>query len=344
MKYHRGWILTPAFLALAACASFGADGGDGGDVGDAGASFDGGRDDAVTLGALTDSSTLDTSDASLTLSDSASDGGGGDGGDGGLVLPEGILAVSFRKTGMAVSPCGADFPTPGPTLQDSVTAPAATCGCTCAAPANVACSLTLTTSSTGDSTGVYYCPSGLPAPNFVLVGSGALVTYAGVEGPIGTATPAASGGACAPVPSTVTPPPAWANVAGTCLSAAPAPRLSPGPDYKLCLAKPGVVACAPGPYAERHVEYATAVDDRSCSACTCGSVSGAVCGGSATHAADVVPAGFNCFNGPPAGHMLWKGLWSYTSNLTSSGSCPHNTPVASGGVTPGDPTTFCCAP
>ena len=103
---------------------------------------------------------------------------------------------------------------------------------------------------------------------------------------IGVADPDVSGHDCAPSHEESVPPAGWTleargcvpqvaescGVSGTCIEAS---------DRRTCIWREGDATCPQGDFVEREVVYGGLVDDRSCSACTCGAVEGS-CAGTAT--------------------------------------------------------------
>lgn len=178
-----------------------------------------------------------------------------------------------------------------------------------------------------------------------------------------SAVPVVQGGTCMPTGGTATKPPAtWALGAlachgskqgGGCPSAQvclpkPANPFKP----RVCIEKPGDIECPMGSaFSKKSVYYDGLDDSRDCTGCNCGSPSGGSCEvtltlyndqavGVCTNPVGSFKAG-QCFNlsGNP-------GIYGYTDAVTkapSGSTCqPTLTTMPVGGVSPKNPTTFCC--
>jgi hypothetical protein len=122
---------------------------------------------------------------------------------------------------------------------------------------------------------------------------------------------------------------------------------------RACIAKAGDNACPAGAFSLKSVSYGDFDDTRDCSDCSCGSAVNGTCKLTVSLFSD---AALNSCNNPLA--MVESGecvdlpsnsrVGSRTAAITQApagGSCSvTGGGVASGGVTPIDPTTFCCLP
>ena len=171
----------------------------------------------------------------------------------------------------------------------------------------------------------------------------------------GTPTPT---GSCTPTPSATLPTPAWNTSARACLSQAPQTTAGcneglcqPAPSSpfhaKLCIAQHGDVSCPSDGYTEKSTLYGGATEGRSCSACSCGPVTGVTCSGSVDYWSNGT-----CNLAPQASQTLpfscvdTTGWHSFQENLTASGtpSCAPSGGQPQGSITPSDAWTFCCQP
>ncbi len=133
-----------------------------------------------------------------------------------------------------------------------------------------------------------------------------------------------------------------------CVPRPPAPF-----EPRSCIAKAGDNACPAGAFSLKSVSYGDYQDTRDCSECSCNAATGGTCKLTISLFSDVP---LNTCNIPLA--MVESGacvnlpsnprVSSRTSAVTQApagGSCSvSGGGVASGGVTPIDPTTFCCLP
>jgi len=126
------------------------------------------------------------------------------------------------------------------------------------------------------------------------------------------------------------------------------------PVYRACVYKEGDVPCEGEHYTERHVLFGDFDDQRSCTPCGCGPVSGSVCTATASIYTDAactvallggVPASSldsPCFDLTPAGEAL--GSKAMTNIKYHAGACEATGGEPQGAVVEVLPATFCCIP
>ncbi len=174
--------------------------------------------------------------------------------------------------------------------------------------------------------------------------------------------PTAAGGTCLASGGTITKSAAFAGKAHACGSPAdqgggclaqqaclprPTGAFVPG----MCVYKPGDQAC-PGSFPNKFLYYETFADNRTCSACGCGSPSGASCDATitiwGTDGCSTQGLGTLSFsaNDPPVTCVDMPGLvaveaWSGTTSITG-GQCTSTGGQVQGSLTPQNATTFCC--
>lgn len=131
------------------------------------------------------------------------------------------------------------------------------------------------------------------------------------------------------------------------------PARPPGGGFRLCIYQKGDNDCPNlGPYQEKHVFYDGFEDTRTCSACTCGPVSGSTCSTQVTIftddacstqlvAATVTASASSCHD-VPAGSAL--GSKSATAPAYEAGTCQPSGGEPMGMASPVGPSTFCCIP
>ncbi len=247
----------------------------------------------------------------------------------------------------AAPPCGGDYGAEALQAFADPDAPAAQCGCTCAT-SGVTCPssfpVNLYDSATCTGTKCDTVTMSVGTCNDLLATNCSLVKGVGpAPAPLGT---------CAPQPTSTVPKRGWKEALRACLLPAP-PRQETCGGGELCVPLPttpletrpcifraGDVACPAGLYSVKRVVYGDATDDRACSTCTCGSVTGSCttairqdCGGQPP--VSVAPCAAVT---DPSKIML------VSAPLPSGVACPAMGGTPIGGVTPTSPTTFCCIP
>lgn len=225
-------------------------------------------------------------------------------------------------------------------------APAAQCGCTCMTGA-VTCASTFPVNIYGSSTcGGSKCDT-------VTLSVGACVSvslncnFANGVGPAPTPQ-----GTCTPKPTSTVPAAGWKRTTRACVSPAP-PRQETCGSGEVCVPLPaapleprpciihsGDVACPGGLYSVKRVVYGDAKDDRACSTCTCGDLTGSCpamirkeCGGS--NPLTVTTCG--SINDP-------TNIMLVAAPQPTGASCPPVGGTPTGSMTPTSPTTLCCVP
>lgn len=172
------------------------------------------------------------------------------------------------------------------------------------------------------------------------------------------AAPTVTAGSCSPVaaPPPYAPPYSWARRARVCLPVEQGTcpeepgRCFPPPGFALCVHHPGDVDC-PAPYTAKELFHERAVDERACSACTCGAPAGnectvlasafqdGVCGVLAGALLVTSESGDGCVDVPPG-----LALGGKTAEIvaTGDGACAPSGGEPAGAVKPMDPVTVCC--
>jgi hypothetical protein len=225
-------------------------------------------------------------------------------------------------------------------------APAAQCGCTCKA-GSATCPSTFPINIYGSSTcGGTKCDT-------VTLSVGACVnvqancTFANGVGP----APAPQGD-CTAQPTATVPKAGWKRATRACLLPAP-PRPEACGAGALCVPLPGApleprpcifrtgdVACPGGVYSVKRVVYGDAKDDRACSTCTCGDLTGSCPAMIRKECASSTPLNVTTCGsiGDPTNIML------VSAPQPTGASCPPTGGTPTGSMTPTSPTTFCCVP
>lgn len=254
--------------------------------------------------------------------------------------------VLVSGPGAAAAPiCPGSAPTTAFVTRSGWSGEPATCRCACADPsaAQLTCSaasLRTSSSCSGGSThttvAANQCKSisALPSTGSWLASA---VTFTGA-------------GTCAPQPTVATPPVEWAEAHRGCASGPPiacaggicAPSVEEG--QRLCVYIEGEASCPIG-FAERILTAEDVLDERGCSACTCGAVEGActgavqitsACSGTPTLHASIPLGGCTSARAAAGTHHL-RGAFS------ASGSCPASAVSPEGELTPQQVRTVCCA-
>lgn len=187
---------------------------------------------------------------------------------------------------------------------------------------------------------------------------------AGVVGSVTVAPLALNERGCTPVltPRGSTEDPGWHTFAFDCTSSAGGTCPSTGETctptapmgFRQCVTIEGDMDCPSAsfnPYTEKHVFYTSATDTQACSACDCASAPGScsatlslyansTCSGAVLGAVTVTSDTPGCVTAAGATvQSQSSGPATYTP-----GTCQPSGGVASGTVTPGEPSTFCCLP
>jgi hypothetical protein len=251
-------------------------------------------------------------------------------------VPAGWSGPVELAVGSAAPPtCGSAYQGSSWVSYDGLSAPDATCGCTCDAPTGFTCSVEVTSVVTPGCT----VPTGPP------------MAYASGQCDVGgynnVSTPTVAGGACQPNGSAAVPPTSWSGEARAC-----APTQAPGlcsqgvcmpaldPTFLLCIEQAGDQACPSG-YPNKRTEYASVSDTRGCSACTCGAPSGISCGGRWTWYSDR-----NCQTALASSSLPANCTGSNQSAeyqaAPSGGSCGASGSSPTGSAQGAGAQTFCC--
>lgn len=263
-------------------------------------------------------------------------------------VPSGWSGPVAMSSGASTPPtCGSDYPTqttPG-LLMDNLSAPPATCGCSCQSSAIVSCSL-----ATLNAFGFGTCAGGGSKVADIAVGSGCVPA---VVPPVAThlrATGSPVVGSCTPKPSEVITPPSWGLLARACTGASTAGACAgsevcvPAPvSDKTCVYQSGDLAC-PAAYTNKWVFYEGLDDARGCTVCGCGNLTGTCTGSVSLHNTancgdDVKTIPLNTCQ-----TMVASSYAKYSGGIAANTSCPvaPGAGLPTGSATPKNPVTFCC--
>jgi hypothetical protein len=211
--------------------------------------------------------------------------------------------------------CAGTWPTQGYLGNGDLTAPPATCPCTCGTPAGGTCQIPELDISDGACTGGGTCSGPVVPPTgyvpgtcfgFMNSSSSGYVYYGGstcgpqtatncsmgtqpcnVSGSVGSAS--VNGDSCAPsAPNPMKPKYTWGSAGQACGGATPGTGCTgtevcmpiPGGSFHsgVCIMQTGNQTCPAGQFTEQHVFYDSQPNDtRGCSACSCGSPTGSTC-------------------------------------------------------------------
>ncbi len=175
----------------------------------------------------------------------------------------------------------------------------------------------------------------------------------------------ATGGACqsgTDGDSTV-PPVRWSRYAAACYNPRPGggcvmgsclPRPAAPFASATCITQTGDLVC-PYPYTQRYLYYGGLLDNRSCSACSCASPSGAACSGSVILGSDGICSSDritlstvgSCSDlgpdpTPPDLPARQSRSAYYTGNVTNRGTCAPSGGAPVGSAEATNPITYCC--
>jgi hypothetical protein len=262
--------------------------------------------------------------------------------------------------------CPSSYSTDAYDGNGTLSAPAATCGCSCgtltsAGSCNSTTPLGVELFTSTDCSGTACDSAALPySPTGFCVGTGCSgVMSARVQ----QATP--ENGTCTAAPSQTIPPWAWsetaracqpASVGGGCSASQVCVPTPPSPfQAQLCILQSGDVACPAGStYSVKHTFYGSTMDSRACSMCSCGEATGGTCSGGTVIVASEdtgsqcggmtsnIPTDGNCY---PVSIGNGNAFAEATAVATASGgTCAPMGGTATGAVTPAEPTTICCQP
>jgi hypothetical protein len=238
--------------------------------------------------------------------------------------------------------------------MQGLTAPPATCGCSCGSP-SITCSpvemLTYDLSGCGAS-----------ACNTTMTTSGACFTSAkcfgsSITGSFQTLSASTAAGGCQADATDTATPPSWAEYARAC-----SPLLMPGQldcaaeqvctrkpveagfEPGVCIVQSGTPTC-PASYSVQHVEYTGVDDGRGCTGCSCGAPQNLTC--SATlyeyqSTNETCSGGVDTF-GPPVTCDPTSAVVDMKVVVTpSSGPCTASSVAPVGTATPTGESTICC--
>jgi len=270
--------------------------------------------------------------------------------------------VELYAGSSAAPPCTTDFTT-AYDGNSQLDAPAASCSCQCNPSVTQCASPTMTIYEAACVAGTGCSCTGTSCDTFTL--QAAVCT---TVAPSACTVKVATGmNATAPVPSGSCPPVAgksaapitWGTSAQACSSSIAiaqvdcpagdvcAPKAAAPYGSTLCISQAGDIACPTQGYTQKQTFYGGADDQRTCTACTCGSPTGASCDatidmytsadGSCTGTPNEFITPFSCdpVNDPVDMRLVVS---------SQGGSCVASTVSATGSATPISPTTFCCLP
>ena len=316
-------------------------------------------DPSLTSGgsdASTDQSPSDVVSEPLPTIDAPSCGGGGVCVDSVPSGWTGPLAL-FDSTGGPPAPqpaaCPATYPTDVFDGNASLSAPAATCACTCGSVTGATCGASTLQVYTGSNCGSTNCF------NATVTSCTSLACNTGNSAKI--TPPAPVGGTCTAQPTKTVPALGWSRTGRACQTTSTSSGcagssvcvpLPPAPFAQtVCILQQGDVACPAGIYGQKLLYYTGATDTRSCSTCGCDPATGVTCSGGQMTLWDAS----GC-SGSKIGLAIdgtcrsANGITTVSANQTiaptpSGGSCNASSGSGkpTGSVTPTGPTTVCCA-
>lgn len=266
---------------------------------------------------------------------------------------EGPYVVFSGDEGAETPSCGDGWPE-SLLLHANISASPGACTCSCGGPVGSTCgtpSLTVYTAAsncTGASTTV-----SLPSGQCTSLGAGASVLVLSAKATV----PVPSGGGCAIAQDGLPAPFVWKSKgllcggalggagcdSGTCVPKG-------GPDFQsgYCVAAAGDVACPSGPFQDRTVYYADAMDTRNCAPCDCSAPSGQTCTGATSLYTDdtctivgaSIPNADQCKSLSSLGAMSAEYLEA--ANQPAGGACAPSGGGPTGAITLTGAMTVCC--
>lgn len=236
-------------------------------------------------------------------------------------------------------------------LHDTLSAPAATCSCSCDAPTGATCEIEV--ACTTGACGTWQNQTSLQAGNCIEVASLCGANTDAISDADGTIT---NPGTCVAVPQKTIAPATWGDTATVCAPSGQLPACGatsscvPPPDsgFALCIQSSGAVSCPSG-WSASHLEYSGLSDTRGCSSCSCGAATGGTCGGENAIDYWTTPA---CPATTPTGSIAPMSSCVSTTGIESlqysavatGGTCTPSPVSATGSATPTGPVTVCCQP
>lgn len=270
--------------------------------------------------------------------------------------PLALMEGGTQGKGAQPAACSGDYAVELALGRTSPSAPPAQCGCACAAPTGIGC--------TASSIQLYEdgaCSKACGAP--ASIAAGACVDARPAAGSCAARDVAAaralaaeaSGGSCAPSATVVVPDLEWGGAARLCGATAPpekgscaegsvcaSPRTTPF-SARRCIAHVGAVAC-PAPWTSKSTYYESAIDTRSCTACTCDAPTGASCASTVTgYRGNVCEAkGAQKVVGGACTSLGGVDLLDVAPAVPAGGACTPSGGAPTGSVEPAAPLTVCC--
>jgi hypothetical protein len=252
--------------------------------------------------------------------------------------------------------CAGNYTGAATDLMSGISAPPATCGCSCSGSGPEVCGNAPGGLWDGNGSCNVACPGAVSVQN----GGACLPTGCNPATTIVSASfpkLAATGLTCNGNLAKMVPAVSWSTLARTCAFSLPSQEGGCGAS-KLCVTAPtspfggpcitqsGDLTC-PNGYPTKHLQYAGANDTRGCTACTCNTTPGTCTGGITFYATNncqmfvgQISLGTNCsaVSSQPVGSMAANGNFF----LFPGGSCAANAVSPNGTATEAMPTTICC--
>jgi hypothetical protein len=282
----------------------------------------------------------------------------------------GPVALYEGPSNIAPPACGGRYSIAVHTGSKDVSAPDATCGCSCGAPTGASCGTPQVTffrdktcTAVSACTGATSLPSGTCTRS--TPPSGSSCNDGDVRGFAISAAPA-TGGSCTPIATTDVQPAQYGNVARLCglptdadggVAIEPAekaacgggticapPPNTPFASNNHCVVRTGSWMCPAGYPAKRTVYDETkGTDTRSCSACTCGAANGSCAVDLNTFTGNNLCTSAPSLTTTPATCSQFTTQTRFISTAPQySGSCAPSGGAPVGSFVPADPTTVCC--
>jgi hypothetical protein len=267
-------------------------------------------------------------------------------------IPQGWTLVegSFGST-VSGSSCSAFFAGGRTLVHDTLSAPQATCSCSCDGPTGATCEIEVAC-ATG-ACGTWQGQTSLQAGSCIEVTSLCGASTDALSDADGTLT---TQGTCAAQPKETITPATWGDTATLCQPSGQLPACgaasscAPPPDsgFALCIQASGALTCPSG-WSDSHLEYGGVSDFRGCSTCSCGAPTGGTCGGEDAINYWAAPG---CPATTPTGSFATNSSCVSTVGMVSieysavptGGACTPSPVSPTGSASPTGPVTVCCQP
>jgi hypothetical protein len=239
--------------------------------------------------------------------------------------------------------------------------PALCADCTCSAPEGASCATANLSFGNPGTCG------GLTLPTTILANVCQSFRLRLDARSVGWDSAPATGGACQSGTDgdSTLPPVRWSRYAAACYNPRPGGGCSSGGCLPrpaapfgggICITQTGDLAC-PSPYTERFLYYGGLLDNRSCTACSCASPSGATCSGSVLLGSDAICSADritlsrlgSCADlgpdpTPPEPPAQQSRSAYYTGSVANRGTCAPSGGAPIGSAEATNPITYCCTP